>query len=551
MANDQFVFIVFEGKREIARVPWRGRRLRIGRQIDAEIRVNEPTMSALHAELVADRRGVLLRDLQSLNGTRLNGTWITEAVLNDSDRIEVGRATIRVSQTSTRTTADEPADFDPAQTLRVPLHDLRKASSSGLSVNDSRYIELLDGMFERLKAQDDRASIFQEMRALLRTAFRPARVFVLEDGEDGEWLDAQMPARPSQTVASEAARTHSLIQSMALPSDHRFSAAESVRIAGIQSALSAPVTCEEQPVAVLYIDRLEGPPFEKRDAYLLGIAANHVSALLENLMRIDALERTEAELRELNRNLDQKVRERTTEIQRQKEEIESLAAAKDELLGIAAHDIRGPMTVIQGTTELLRLQLGGLDESTLERSLDAIHQEARSLTKLLSELLDAKAIETGKIQLDKKPIQVRELLESASPVARLAAENKGIAVVIEAPSSMLVEADPRRLSEALTNLLLNAVKFSESGSQIALLGRLHPNGEHVEIVVADQGVGIPEDELGRLFDSFEQGQVGKQAGGSGLGLMIAKRLVELHGGTLAVNSEVGVGTRFSLLLPAT
>jgi signal transduction histidine kinase len=273
------------------------------------------------------------------------------------------------------------------------------------------------------------------------------------------------------------------------------------------------------------------------------------------MSRIEAVHRANTELleareslAELNRNLEQLVEDRTAEIKRQAEEIRSLAEAKDELLGIAAHDIRGPLTVIQGTCELLRLRLGEIEPKTVERSLDLMHGACRGLTQLLSELLDAKAIESGKITLRRRPYDVRSLIESALPVARLAAEDKSVGLVIESQAGLEIDADPRRLGQAITNLVLNAVKFSESGTRILVRGVAGSDGDAL-IQVEDQGIGIPEDEIEGIFGTFQQGEAGRQFGGSGLGLMIARRLVELHDGTLSVISEVGVGTRFTLTLP--
>ncbi|MEO1368153.1 MAG: HAMP domain-containing sensor histidine kinase, partial [Acidobacteriota bacterium] len=246
--------------------------------------------------------------------------------------------------------------------------------------------------------------------------------------------------------------------------------------------------------------------------------------------------------------LEELVEERTAEIRRQAEEIQSLADAKDELMGIAAHDIRGPLTVIQGTVELLRLRAGQTSRETLMDSLDMVHGAARSLSQLLSELLDAKAIESGKIRLDLRPTTVADLIEAALPVPRLAADDKGIELVVETEPDIATLADPQRLGQAITNLVLNAVKFSARGSQIFLRGH-RGDDRRVWLSVEDRGVGIPEEEIGRIFGTFEQGKAGQRLGGSGLGLMIARRLVELHGGELAVESEVGIGSRFSLILP--
>lgn len=307
---------------------------------------------------------------------------------------------------------------------------------------------------------------------------------------------------------------------------------------------------------MLYVDRLGLPAFSRRDLNVLGIAANHVTAVLENVSRFEVLHRANAKLlearerlAELNRNLEQLVEDRTAEIQRQADEIGRLAAAKDELLGIAARDIRGPLTVIQGTTELLRLRIDEVEPATLSRSLDLMHDACRGLNQLLSELLDAKAIESGKITLRRRLSLARELLEDALPVARLAAEDKNVELVIETEPDLAIEVDPQRLGQAITNLVLNAVKFSDSGSRILLSG-VAEKDNLARIEVEDQGIGIPEEELEGIFGTFEQGEAGRQlGGGSGLGLMIARRIVELHDGTLVVDSKLGVGTRFTLSLP--
>ncbi len=561
-------FIVFEKSREHSRVSWNGKQVIIGRRADADVQLSEPTTSGIHAKIFAGMDGIRIRDLNSLNGTKVNGHRIVESLLQDGDRIKIGRATILVSGSLSSDSADDSTQEvafgqderrQSAQTLRIHLDELRP--DGGVPLQEDHYILLLRNLFEALRAVSDREDVLRKVRDVLDRAFRRARTFILRpEGEDG-WRDsedASIARRPSLTFAAEAARSNSAILSSSLADDQRFAGSVSVRISGIQTAIAAPVSCDGQPVAVFYVDRLGLPPFSRRDLNILGIAANHVSAVLENVSRIEDLHRTNKQLFEarenlfgLNRNLEKLVEERTKEIRRQAEEIGRLAEAKDELLGIAAHDIRGPLTVIQGTSELLRLKARSkLDQGTLLRSLELMHGSCRSLGQLLSELLDAKAIETGKITLRRHCCAVRALLEEALPVARLAAEDKKIALFIEADDDLEIDADPQRLGQAITNLVLNAVKFSDAGARIVLRG-LSPESELVRIEVEDQGVGIPEDELESIFDPYKQGEAGRQAGGSGLGLMIAKRLVELHGGSLSAESQVGVGSRFILSLPST
>lgn len=566
--NHDLEFIVYEASREAFRVPWRAKSLVIGRHPDADIRVQEPTMSARHAELTPVGSRVSIRDLDSLNGTLLNGVRVVESMLRPGDQIEIGLVRIEVSVPSYSSThvVSSPSDEDTfisGQTVKIRLEKLRRHEGEDLD-EDSRILQLRD-LFEALKAVDDQASLLAEVRDVLAQSYRNARVFILTPDADGGWGDPERQdeaRRPSLTFTSEAARSHSAILSTSLPEDQRFSAATSVRISGIETAIAAPVACDDEALAVLYIDRLGLPPFDRRDLNLLGIAANHISAVLESISRFDELRRKNVELHEarerlaeLNRHLEQRVSERTAELEEraaqilaQSEEIAHLAEAKDELLGIAAHDIRGPLTVIQGTIELLQLRAGNLDEDTLSRSLNLVHDSAKGLGQLLGELLDAKAIEAGKVKLRRRKSSVAEIVDDALPVARLAAEDKRIALEVEVDDGLEVEADPQRLGQAITNLLLNAVKFSKVGSHILLQGTRGAQ-RHVDIVVEDHGVGIPKEEIDRIFGTFEQGEAGKQIGGSGLGLMIARRVVELHGGTLKVDSTVGVGSRFVLSVP--
>ena len=558
-------FIIYDKSREEFQVPWTGKDLVIGRRADADIRVNEPTMSGMHAKIFSVEEGVRIRDLDSLNGTHVNGDRIVETDLKPGDQIKIGRAMIVVSGPPNQTTP-EFEDVLAAvgglegplttQTVKISLEQLRQNRGERFDQDD--HIVLLRNLFEALEESESQEEVLRKVREVLERAFQRARTFIFLPTADGDWHDPEATAsqdrKPSLTFVAEAARTESAILSASLPDDKRFKRSESARISGIETAIAAPASCEGESVALLYVDRLGLPPFSRRDLNVLGIAANHVTAVLERMSRIEAVHRTNAQLidareslAELNRNLERLVEERTAEIKRQAEEIRHLAEAKDELLGIAAHDIRGPLTVIQGTSDLLRLRVDDMDADTMRRSLDLMHGACRGLTQLLSELLDAKAIEAGKITLHQRPYPVRTLIEEALPAARLAAEDKKVALEVEAEPELTVEADPQRLAQAVTNLALNAVKFSESGTRILLRGLA--DEENAMIEVEDQGIGIPEDELDGIFGQFQQGKAGKEFGGSGLGLMIARRIVELHGGSLSVVSKIGVGTRFTLSLP--
>lgn len=551
MVSEDIVFVVYEGSKQQTSFSWDRQPIVIGRHLEAALRTDEPTMSARHAEIVDSDSGIRLRDLGSLNGTQVNGHRVFDTMLVAGDRIEIGATTIVVQAANT---APEPAPGeeddtaeDTGQTVRVRLDQLRTWREPELG-EDGRILVLRD-LFEALKAHDKSTQdVLAEVRKILGPTFARSRVFILRDDGDGQWRDPQSTDRPSMSFVIEAARADSAILSTSLPADSRFAASVSARMTGIQTAIAAPVGIDRKVEAIIYIDRLAAPPFRRRDLNLLGIAANHISAVLENIARFRALKEAREALSELNRGLEETVAERTAELRQQAGEIARLAEAKDELLGIAAHDIRGPLTVIQGTIELLQAQIGEVDRESVQDSLTIIYEATRGLSRLLSELLDAKSIESGQIHLNVRRYLLKTVLGQVMPIARLAAENKNIAVEVRAPDDLEVHADARRLAQAITNLVLNAIKFSERGSEIRVIGAQTVGGG-VTITVQDEGIGIPREELDQIFGSFAQGEAGRDLGGSGLGLMIAKRLVELHDGALEVASTVGVGTRFVLTLP--
>ena len=174
----------------------------------------------------------------------------------------------------------------------------------------------------------------------------------------------------------------------------------------------------------------------------------------------------------------------------------------------------------------------------------------RALVGLVDDLLDLARIEAGRLELIIRPVDVSETIARVHRMVVAQAAVKGIGLeVVVAPDLPPAAADPDRLLQVLLNLVGNAVKFTERG-QVRSSARSVGGG--VEIAVADTGIGIAPEALYRIFDEFRQADAGttRKFGGSGLGLAIAKRLVEMHGGTIAVQSEFGVGSTFTVWLPA-
>jgi signal transduction histidine kinase/pSer/pThr/pTyr-binding forkhead associated (FHA) protein len=555
--------IVNEGGKETARVPLTGPRLIIGRKPDVHVRVQDIATSGHHAEVLIEDSGVRLRDLGSRNGTYLNGKRIDEAPLEAGDEIEIGVTTIVVCRAPTYEREGEPpssrepptpwpVDFRTTK-ITIGLDDLRRMRG-GNPVEDR--LLLVGQLADALRGAERRSRILAITRGILERAFTESRVFLLVPGPDG-LADPVIPSPeppPSATVASEAAATLSAILSTRLEDDERFAGAESIKIGGLRSAIAAPlVRSGGEIIGVLYADRRGFMPFAAGDLRLLGLVANHVSTVLDNNASMEELRRTNEELataraalEQWNRELERRVDERTAEVRRQAAEIQRLAVEKDELLGMAAHDLRGPLSVIQC---MAHFQAAGRSQprETAE-AFALIRDAASSLTTLLTGLLDAEAVARGKIDLERVPCDVAEMLAKASPLALLAAARKGIHVAFEVPPGLTADADPLRIGQVVANLLMNAMKFSAGGSTIRIAAQPGAGGE-VEVSVADEGIGIARDELPRLFAPYQQGREGRRKGGTGLGLAIAKKLVELHGGRIQVESEPGRGTRFTFTIP--
>ncbi|HYH44573.1 MAG TPA: HAMP domain-containing sensor histidine kinase, partial [Thermoanaerobaculia bacterium] len=291
------------------------------------------------------------------------------------------------------------------------------------------------------------------------------------------------------------------------------------------------------------------------------------------------VDRLQSELLTLNQEFAVTARERTQALsraQRVEQELERLLASerqaraeaeeanrrKDEILAMVSHDLRAPLGAIAGWAQVLAG--GQLDAERVGRAVGAIQRNADLQARLIEDLLDVARIQAGKLRLDPRPIDPAEVVESILETEKPTAAAKGVTLerVIGnggnggngsaggRGAAALVLADPARLGQALGNLVANAVKFTPTGGRVEV--RLEPDGEAVAIHVQDTGTGIDAALLPHIFDRFRQGRTAgtAQTSGLGLGLAIARDLIELQGGTLAAASDgPGRGATFTVKLP--
>ncbi len=234
------------------------------------------------------------------------------------------------------------------------------------------------------------------------------------------------------------------------------------------------------------------------------------------------------------------------------EDAQRASRAKSMFLATMSHELRTPLNSIIGFTELVSTcafcPIG--DQHYIEHS-EYANQSAQHLLGMINEMLDLSKIEAGTMKLEQMRVSVRDCITRSIRMVDNMAQKAGIAMKVVMPDAISdLWADERAVRHILTNLLTNAIKFNTADGSI--IAEVLEDGQFIEIVVSDTGVGIPDDAIGKVFMPFEQvrNEYNRAHGGTGLGLAIVDGLIKLHGGTVTVASEVGKGTSFTVRLPA-
>ncbi|MBZ0206565.1 MAG: response regulator [Flavobacteriales bacterium] len=260
--------------------------------------------------------------------------------------------------------------------------------------------------------------------------------------------------------------------------------------------------------------------------------------------------------------LEKTVQERTAQLSAAKERAEQSERIKQQFLANMSHEIRTPMNAIVGMSNALRRD-AYTDTETRERYVDAIASSSENLLGIVNEILDLSKIEVGRLQLEKVRFLPRSILEDVISVMQYRAKEKGLLLSSRVDDAVpeAVIGDPTRLRQVLMNLVGNAIKFTDSGAvevRMEVAAKVHVEGNAatgemvgLRCIVTDTGIGIAPDRLARVFDEFMQAESDhtRRYGGSGLGLTICQRLVDMQGGTIGVESEVGKGSVFTVNIP--
>ncbi|HET9948028.1 MAG TPA: ATP-binding protein, partial [Longimicrobiales bacterium] len=281
---------------------------------------------------------------------------------------------------------------------------------------------------------------------------------------------------------------------------------------------------------------LQSTPLVSRSGELLGMISTHWRTVHEpsarDLRLLDVVARQAADLLERSRG-EQALREADRN--------------KDEFLATLAHELRNPLAPIRSAVEILKTKSTGVPELAWASSI--IDRQVQIMARLLEDLLDVSEVARGTPRLQKRRVRLDEVIQAAVETSRPLAEAAGHDLAVDLPrEAILVDADPVRLAQVFANLLNNAAKYTEDGGRIRLAAERRADA--VVVTVRDNGIGIPSDLLPRVFELFSHAAILRSQGGLGIGLSLAKRLVELHGGTLEARSDgPGTGSEFVVRLP--
>ena len=311
-------------------------------------------------------------------------------------------------------------------------------------------------------------------------------------------------------------------------------------------------------------------PVDSQDE--LGTLATTYNEMAKALTRtLDERARVAIELRDLNRYLEDRIRERTSELVETNRQLARASRHKSEFLANMSHELRTPLNAILGFAELIMDGVYGTVPDELRESIEDIHINGRHLLRLINDVLDLSKIEAGQMRLNLGECFIQSLIDSTISATRSLAAEKRLELTSRVETSLPPAlGDSKRITQVLMNLVGNAIKFTPGGGSVTITARRASNGEQraasvepeppppdleasdfIEIAVADTGIGIPAEELEGIFAEFRQvdSSITREYGGSGLGLSIAKRLVEMHEGSIWAESQVGKGSIFYFRIP--
>lgn len=464
---------------------------------------------------------------------------VTRAEVRARSRAEESAEEVRQSVATIRKTLTEREHAEEA--LRQTSEALREADHRAL-LEYERLLDRIKGLAQTLGTARELNAVFRGLREFTNASVPCNGFFVslydqLRDVRtacygwaDGQELDvSELPPMPVNTLGpnSRAVRTGEVV----ITNDYmRSQQGHPSVIVGPEnglrpdSSMAVPMAVMGRIIGTIEVQSYQANVYHAEHVTAMSMAANLTAVAIENV-RLLKLERTAREAAEESNRL------------------------KDEFLATVSHELRTPLTAILGWSRLL--EGGALDKKVTQQAVETIWRNAKAQAQIVDDILDVSRIITGNLYLDMHPLEVVPVVENAINVVRPTADAKGIRIETSFDSaSAMISGDANRLQQVVWNLLSNAVKFTKSGGRVCV--KVARVGPAVEISVSDTGQGISSEFMPYVFDRFRQADstTTRQHGGLGLGLAIARHLVEIHGGAIKAESlGEGRGAKFTITLP--
>jgi signal transduction histidine kinase len=300
---------------------------------------------------------------------------------------------------------------------------------------------------------------------------------------------------------------------------------------GHRTALATPLVRKGVPIGALFLRRQQVREFSDKEIALLQTFADQAVIAIENVRLFNELEASNQEIAEKSR------------------QIEVASQHKSEFLANMSHELRTPLNAIIGFSEVLTERMFGDLNEKQEEYLKDIHASGTHLLSLINDILDLSKIEAGRMELELTDFHLPQAIDNALVLVRERAGRRGIALAHSVDERLgEIRGDERKVKQVLLNLLSNALKFTSEGGRVEVIGRVVDG--MAEISITDTGVGIASEDQEAVFEEFRQvGTAEKKAEGTGLGLTLCRKFIELHGGRIWVTSQVGVGSTFTFTIP--
>ena len=514
----------------------------IGRGRTTRIILPDSKVSARHAEVACRERQYTIRDLNSTNGTFVNGRSVNEAFLQVGDEVRLGHTVLRVAAI-TLESAPQIANvsLSDADAIRpAPVHArvspesrpavLDQPSSTSMPNLIEAYSNLL-AMYKvssLIKSNVDIVKLLDEVLAHVFRKFRAERgVVMVFDDETGELVpkasrirveegeEAEIEMAISRTIVNQVVEMQEAILTTDARVDDRFGPAESIVQQDIRSAMCAPLSTKNRVLGIIYVDcRSEAGTFNKADLELLTAIAN------EACMAVDNQRLQEANIK-----------------------AERLAAVGQTVAGLS-HYIKNVLSCMEAGADVVSRALHDEDLDSIRKGWGIVNRNERKISELVLDMLSYSTERTPA----RAACDLNNVIEDVLEIVRPAVQAAGARLELELdPELPTIEVDPRGMHRCVLNLLNNALDAVEGREDGAVTVSTRCEGEQVILGVADNGAGIPEDVRPKIFDVFVST---KGDGGTGLGLAVVKKIVHEHAGEISVTSEPGQGAEFRIILSA-